>query len=93
MAEKDVVLSVDKLAKTFKKPFSGKKVEAVRGVSFEVLRGEIFGFLGPNGAGKTTTIKMLTGLIAPTAGTATLFGHPIPSAKAMQRVGFMPENP
>ena len=62
----EIVLSVEKLAKTFVKPFTGKKVEAVRGVSFEVRRGDIFGFLGPNGAGKTTTIKMLTGLIFPT---------------------------
>lgn len=89
----DVVLSVDKLAKVFKKPFSGKKVAAVSGVSFEVKRGEIFGFLGPNGAGKTTTIKMLTGLIAPTSGRATLLGQPIPSPDAMGNVGFLPENP
>jgi ABC-2 type transport system ATP-binding protein len=89
----EVVLSVDKLAKTFKKPFSGKKVEAVRGVSFEVKKGEIFGFLGPNGAGKTTTIKMLTGLIAPTSGSAKLLGQPIPSPDAMGNVGFLPENP
>ena len=89
----DVVLSVEKLAKTFKKPFTGKKVEAVRGVSFEVKRGEIFGFLGPNGAGKTTTIKMLTGLIAPTSGRATILGQPAPSPDAMGHVGFLPENP
>jgi len=89
----EIVLSVEKLAKTFKKPFSGKKVEAVRGVSFEVKRGEIFGFLGPNGAGKTTTIKMLTGLIFPTSGKATLLGKPIPSPEAMGSVGFLPENP
>lgn len=69
------------------------KVEAVKGVSFEVNTGDIFGFLGPNGAGKTTTIKMLTGLIAPTGGTAAVFGDPIPSPKAMARVGFLPENP
>ncbi len=90
---RDIVLSVDKLQKTFKKPFSGKKVEAVRGVSFEVARGEIFGFLGPNGAGKTTTIKMLTGLIAPTGGSAKLFGEAAPSPDAMRKVGFLPENP
>ena len=89
----DVVLSVDRLSKTFKKPFTGKKVEAVRGVSFEVKKGEIFGFLGPNGAGKTTTIKMLTGLISATGGKATLLGEPIPSPEAMGRVGFLPENP
>ena len=89
----DVVLRVENLAKTFRKPFTGKKVEAVRGVSFKVERGEIFGFLGPNGAGKTTTIKMLTGLIAPTRGSATIFGIAAPSPIAMGRVGFLPENP
>jgi ABC-2 type transport system ATP-binding protein len=89
----DVVLAVEKISKTFKKPFSGKKVEAVRSVSFEVKNGAIFGFLGPNGAGKTTTIKMLTGLIAPTGGSAKLFGEDVPSPKAMKRVGFLPENP
>ncbi len=89
----DVVLSVSNLAKTFKKPFTGKKVEAVRSVSFEVHRGETFGFLGPNGAGKTTTIKMLTGLITPTSGSATILGEVAPSPEAMGKVGFLPENP
>jgi ABC-2 type transport system ATP-binding protein len=89
----NAVLTVEGLAKTFKKPFTGKKVEAVRGVSFEVQQGEIFGFLGPNGAGKTTTIKMLTGLIKPTRGKASLFGAPVPSPEAMGRVGYLPENP
>jgi len=89
----EIILRVDGLAKTFRKPFTGKKVEAVRGVSFEVARGEIFGFLGPNGSGKTTTIKMLTGLISATRGSATLFGHAVPSPDAMARVGFLPENP
>lgn len=90
---RDVVLEVRDLKKTYKKPFSGRKVDAVQGISFHVERGEVFGFLGPNGAGKTTTIKMLTGLIAPTSGSATLLGNAIPSAEAMGRVGFLPENP
>jgi ABC-2 type transport system ATP-binding protein len=89
----DVVLSVDNLAKTFRKPFSRKIVEAVRGISLQVTRGQIFGFLGPNGAGKTTTIKMLTGLIAPTSGRATILGKEVPSPEAMGQVGFLPENP
>jgi ABC-2 type transport system ATP-binding protein len=89
----DVVLSIDQLAKTFRKPFSGRKVEAVRGISLKVTRGQIFGFLGPNGAGKTTTIKMLTGLIAPTSGRATILGKEVPSPEAMGSVGFLPENP
>jgi ABC-2 type transport system ATP-binding protein len=89
----EAVVVVRDLKKTFRKPFSRKKVEAVRGVSFEVAPGEVFGFLGPNGAGKTTCIKMLTGLIFPTGGSAAIFGESIPSPKAMTRVGFLPENP
>ena len=50
---------------------------AVKGVDLTVRQGEIVGFLGPNGAGKTTTIKMLTGLLQPTAGTAAILGHDI----------------
>jgi ABC-2 type transport system ATP-binding protein len=92
-SQADEVVVVRDLKKTFRKPFSGKKVDAVRGVSFEVARGEVFGFLGPNGAGKTTSIKMLTGLIFPTGGSATIFGETVPSPRAMARVGFLPENP
>jgi len=88
-----LLIDVRDLAKTFRVGFVGRRVEAVKGVSFDVRRGEIFGFLGPNGAGKTTTIKMLTGLIAPTSGDALLFGERIPSAKARERIGFLPENP
>ena len=56
-----------------KKTYRGG-IEAVRGISFQVERGEIFGFLGPNGAGKSTTIMMLTTLIKPTGGHATVNG-------------------
>ena len=93
MTPGEPVLALDKLGKTFKKPFSGKKVVAVEGIDLKVHEGEIVGFLGPNGAGKTTTLKMLTGLIAPTSGSATIFGHPVPSPDAMTNVGFLPENP
>jgi ABC-2 type transport system ATP-binding protein len=89
----DTLISVEQLRKVFRQGFWMRRVEAVKGISFEVRRGDIFGFLGPNGAGKTTTIKMLTGLIAPTTGTATLFGDTIPSPRALGRVGFLPENP
>src|SRR5215470_15964854 len=81
----DVVLSVDRLAKTFRKPFTGRKVEAVDGVSFQVRRGEIFGFLGPNGAGKTTTISILTTLLPPTAGGAQIEGLDVLSKPAEVR--------
>jgi ABC-2 type transport system ATP-binding protein len=69
------------------------KSTAVDHVSFDVLEGEIFGFLGPNGAGKTTTTRMLTGVIPPDAGTATILGHDIRSEPvlAKQRFGVVPE--
>ena len=70
-----------------------RRVMAVKDVSFQVDRGDIFGFLGPNGAGKTTTIKMLTGLISPSGGRAQLFGDAVPSRRALGRIGFLPENP
>ena len=89
----EALITVDGLGKVFRQGFWMRRVQAVKSVSFEVRRGDIVGFLGPNGAGKTTVIKMLTGLISPTAGKATLFGEAIPSPKAMARVGFLPENP
>jgi ABC-2 type transport system ATP-binding protein len=94
VASADTLIEVRDLVKTFQVGFLGRKrVEAVKGVSFGVRRGEIFGFLGPNGAGKTTTIKMLTGLIAPSGGEAYLFGARVPSPEARRRIGFLPENP
>jgi len=69
------------------------KSTAVDHVSFEVQKGEIFGFLGPNGAGKTTTTRMLTGVIPLDAGTATILGYDIRSepVQAKQRFGVVPE--
>lgn len=68
-------------------------VEAVKGITFDVKRGEIFGFLGPNGAGKTTTIKALLGLIFPTRGELKLFGTPVSDPSARRKVGYLPESP
>lgn len=93
-AKKDLLIDVRNLRKTFKQGlFIRRTVDAVKSVSFDVQRGEIFGFLGPNGAGKTTTIKMLTGLIEPTGGEAYLFGKKVPSTEARKNIGFLPENP
>jgi ABC-2 type transport system ATP-binding protein len=67
---------------------------AVDGVSFAAKRGEILGLLGPNGAGKSTVMRMLTGYLAPTAGSARLAGHPLAteSLQARAKLGYLPEN-
>lgn len=66
---------------------------AVDSVSFSVEKGEVLGFLGPNGAGKSTTMKMLTGFLTPTAGTAIVAGHDVMSSPlaAKERIGYLPE--
>ncbi len=69
----------------------GSKV-AVADLSLNVQRGEVFGFLGPNGAGKTTSVKMLLGLIAPTAGVGRILGRPLADIEVRRRIGFLPEH-
>jgi ABC-2 type transport system ATP-binding protein len=89
----DPAIDVRDLRKTYRTPLRRKKVEALRGVTFSVERGQIFGFVGPNGAGKTTAIRTLMGLIRPTGGSATILGHEIPSRQARAKLGFLPESP
>jgi ABC-2 type transport system ATP-binding protein len=89
----DLVLEVEGLRKTFHIGFFRKRVEAVRGASFSVRRGEIFGLLGPNGAGKTTTIKSILRLIFPSEGEIRIFGRPAGDRETGTRIGYMPENP
>jgi ABC-2 type transport system ATP-binding protein len=65
---------------------------AVGGLTLTVPRGEIFGFLGPNGAGKSTSIKMLLGLVRPTAGSARVLGAPVGDVALRRAIGFLPED-
>jgi ABC-2 type transport system ATP-binding protein len=89
------VIEVSELARTFRTgglfTRSRKEVQAVRGISFAVQRGELFGLLGPNGAGKTTTIKMLMTLLLPTSGSARVLGlDVVRDAKQVRRkVGYV----
>lgn len=69
----------------------GRKV-AVEDLNLTVTVGEVFGFLGPNGAGKSTAVKMLMGLVHPTAGAARLLGNPIGDIETKRRIGFLPEH-
>jgi ABC-2 type transport system ATP-binding protein len=73
-----------------RKEFGAKT--AVLDLTLTVRRGEVFGFLGPNGAGKTTSVKMLLGLVPPTAGRARLLGAPAGDVTTRARVGFLPEH-
>ena len=73
MSGREVAVEVTDLVKTFPKP-GGGTLTAVDGVSFEVFRGEVFGFLGPNGAGKTTTLEIIEGLQSPTGGSTRVLG-------------------
>ncbi len=76
--------------RSLRKTFGSKT--AVEDLTLEVGRGEVFGFLGPNGAGKSTSVKMLLGLVVPTAGTAEVLGHPVGNLAARRAIGFLPEH-
>ena len=84
----DPAISTAGLAKTY----GGRRpVEALRPLTLDVAPGETFGLLGPNGAGKTTLVKLLLGLVRPTAGAASILGRPIAMAEARRAVGYLPE--
>src|SRR5499427_2704958 len=87
----NVIIEAEGLARTFTS--RKRKVEAVRGVDLTVKQGEIVGFLGPNGAGKTTTLRMLTTLLRPTAGTATVAGADLRAdpVAVRSRIGYVPQ--
>ena len=88
----DIMVQARNLTKTFKRP-DGSEVQAVKGIDLEIRRGEIFSLLGPNGAGKTTTISMISGLLEPTRGDATIGGHSITQEplQAKKLMGVVPQ--
>jgi ABC-2 type transport system ATP-binding protein len=88
-SQSDIIISTSRLTKAF-----GRLV-AVNDLHLQVMRGDVFGFLGPNGSGKTTTIRMLLGLIRPTAGRAIIFGMDIAHQKPLilPRIGAIVETP
>jgi ABC-2 type transport system ATP-binding protein len=89
----EAAVRIEGLGKVFRVGFWARKVVAVRDLSLEVRRGEIFGLLGPNGAGKTTTIKVLLGFVRPSRGAAWVGGCPVGTIESRRRLGYLPENP
>lgn len=88
------VVEIENLTKDYDVGFWRKRqVRALDDLSLTVSQGQIFGFLGGNGAGKTTTIKLLMGLLFPTAGSARILGKDIADVKTHAQIGYCPENP
>lgn len=85
------VIELKNVSKTFCDFWLRPTVKAVDGLSLAVKKGEVFGLLGPNGSGKSTTIKMILGLLAPSAGEVRLFSLPPQSVAAREKLGYLPE--
>jgi ABC-2 type transport system ATP-binding protein len=90
---KTPAISIKNLTKEFSIPFRTERLRAVRSLSLEVPAGEVYGLLGPNGSGKSTTMKILLGLVTPTAGSTEIFGISSRQVESREQVGFLPENP
>jgi len=89
----EYVIETRELTKYYRGLFFRKKNPALRELVLNVPQGAVYGFLGPNGAGKTTTIKLLMGLIKPTAGTAKVLGKDTEDVDIKQFIGFLPDTP
>ncbi len=87
--ERETIIEVSDLHKSY------KDFQAVKGISFKVFRGDVFGFLGPNGAGKSTTIRMMLDLIRPTSGTIKIFGKSVAENResTLNKIGAIVEKP
>jgi ABC-2 type transport system ATP-binding protein len=94
MSEPVPAVSIRNLTKVFRTQTVRRHfVTAVSNLSLEVLPGEVYGLIGPNGSGKSTTMKVLLGLLKPTAGAAAIFGRDSSRVDSRNDVGFLPENP
>lgn len=87
------MIKIEGISKEFKEGFRARRVKALEEITFEVRRGEVFGFLGPNGAGKSTTIKILINLIYPDKGRCSINGGDVREKETRRQVGYLPENP
>lgn len=86
-----LIVETRSLTKVYRDFWGRKKKTALNALDLKIYKGEIFGLLGPNGSGKTTTIKLLLGLLFPTAGDAFVFGEPAAKVEKNERIGYLPE--
>lgn len=86
-------IALEGICKDYRTGFWRRRSRVLHALDLTVEAGETFGYLGPNGAGKTTTIKLLTGLVRPTAGRARLLGQPVDDPRGRAGLGFLPESP
>ena len=91
MVAQENVIEIRNLSKVYRDFWGRKKVQAVKSLSLDVKKGEVFGLLGPNGSGKTTTIKMLLGLLFPTSGEIRILGRNAADVEKNERIGYLPE--
>jgi ABC-2 type transport system ATP-binding protein len=86
-------ISIKNLTKVFPIPLRRERIVAVRHLSLDVEPGQVYGLLGPNGSGKSTTMKIVLGLVTPSAGSTHIFGRDSREVESREEVGFLPENP
>ncbi len=92
MTAQEPIIRVEDVVKDYRPGFGVRRKRILHGISFEVMRGEVFGFVGPNGAGKTTTLKVLMGLVRANGGEASILGHDVRETAYRREIGFLPEN-
>src|SRR5579864_5143700 len=81
----DAIVAVRQLSKRYK-----DGTEALKGITFNIKKGELFGLIGPDGAGKTTALRILSGVMEPTGGDALVLGNPAREARRL--IGYVPQN-
>ena len=91
MQNPENVIEIRNLSKVYRDFWGREKVRAVKSLSLDVKKGEVFGLLGPNGSGKTTTMKMLLGLLFPTSGSIDILGCKASDVSKNERIGYLPE--
>lgn len=85
------VIEIKNLSKVYRDFWGRPKVQALKSLSLDVQKGEVFGLLGPNGSGKTTTMKLLLGLLFPSSGEISVLGKPAVDVDKNERIGYLPE--